>query len=671
MAPSEIDRIISASTEFRNSQPVYEEARKKLGDDFFAEQLRVFLLCLNGTLNDDSVDRLLQGYLEAGIPYLLVMGDISWLQEMLLRLIEEETSDAYAEAGVIEQALNGVRNRIAWRFLCKEAAVPPEMPVNGLVEKILIKTCLTWWARVREAITESRLDIFPLGNASDSPFHHALRYPESLMACMDLNFCDQIDVRHRKLHQQAALLYVALYHQKYEQALLIFGELSTNLWQLLQQLTTLYFDAQVNRLPKFLNFVRTSLYLSGGKYLGLIDLQGLDHINERFGQEEGDLALAALEQVLEAEFRQHQSWFLYTRGIGGDYYLYAQDVEAAEVEALFGRIQQALAETRDGPSTAATLKIRAHAISLNGLTELSASNLRLAVAYLKQYRDTVKPAVLEGEHEAVQMWRWIKNRLAKSIDLRRKLDHRLVDIFVQPLVLLGGDSDWHAFEVLGRFRDGEEFISAGMFIDDIIRLGLIEAFDLQVLEKILEQRDQLASLTNRLFINASPHSLESAAYRDALEAAVQGPLADFDIVIELTEQILFQELELVHRLRREWGITFAIDDFGTGFSSLQSVIELAEHSTISYLKLDGSLTVELGNKATAEKIMRIITRMAQELGMRTVIECVESERHLELASEIGLDLGQGYLLGIPDTVPSWLAKVIYLENREVGTPLLF
>jgi len=49
--------------------------------------------------------------------------------------------------------------------------------------------------------------------------------------------------------------------------------------------------------------------------------------------------------------------------------------------------------------------------------------------------------------------------------------------------------------VLGRFREGEGYISAGLFIDDIISMGLVADFDTLVLKALLRHRDELLRVT--------------------------------------------------------------------------------------------------------------------------------------------------------------------------------
>lgn len=142
------------------------------------------------------------------------------------------------------------------------------------------------------------------------------------------------------------------------------------------------------------------------------------------------------------------------------------------------------------------------------------------------------------------------------------------------------------------------------------------------------------------------------------------------MVLELTEQLLLESSELVLELHRQHGLVFAIDDFGTGFSSLQTVIELALEGGVRYLKLDGSLIRNAAEHPASERIMRISQQMAGELQLETVAEMIETLQERDLVRDIGIDLGQGYLIGVPDPVGVWRGKLAYLEAVHGRDPTI-
>ena len=94
---------------------------------------------------------------------------------------------------------------------------------------------------------------------------------------------------------------------------------------------------------------------------------------------------------------------------------------------------------------------------------------------------------------------------------------------------------------------------------------------------------------------------------------------------------------------RELGVKTAIDDFGTGGSSLGRVRDVP----VDILKIDRSFVnrSEVDHKAKA--VASTVVRLARDLGLTVVAEGVENAAQLEVMSETGCELMQGYLLGHP------------------------
>jgi len=119
-----------------------------------------------------------------------------------------------------------------------------------------------------------------------------------------------------------------------------------------------------------------------------------------------------------------------------------------------------------------------------------------------------------------------------------------------------------------------------------------------------------------------------------------------DLEFELTErQALQADGPGVRNLRTlsTMGARLAIDDFGTGFSSVAYLMELP----IDTVKFDRSMINRLPNEAMAQHMIRKLLEMAQELGMTTVGEGIETDEQGEILSEFGCELGQGYLVARP------------------------
>ena len=76
---------------------------------------------------------------------------------------------------------------------------------------------------------------------------------------------------------------------------------------------------------------------------------------------------------------------------------------------------------------------------------------------------------------------------------------------------------------------------------------------------------------------------------------------------------------------RALGIRIGIDDFGTGYSSLSILQQLP----IDTLKIDQSFIARLDGSVTGSASIRTIVDLAQQLGLETIAEGVETGQQFE------------------------------------------
>ncbi len=664
LSPAETDTLIDGLDTFHQT---YGDLSSLLASDErkrFRQAHRRFLENLIRQAAD-SGRQLANSYLELGLPFHLLMGSFNYLKTELLQIQTHRSDtgkDPFSLYARVNRLYDDARQQAARQYLDHEAGQNEPLSNAQMQNKLLIRLYRDWLERLNRALLRD-LDAFPLTPANQSRFVEALQYPESLLICLDLKTCDHILEQHRLIRQKSGILYAMLAAKRHDTAYLAYREIREMVSELTHLLGVLYFESQTNRIQSFFNFAQASLYLQGEKHFCVANLRRLNHINQMYGVENGDRSLELLEDCLNELMQRHQSWMVFTRGIAGDFYIHCLRSNREQVLALMREIEECLGRMAAERALPFPIELKISGVRLTDLSELTTENMHHIVDYLSRNGGGRHMQLRESGDELEEMMEWIRQRYRQSIDLGNKLSEGNVEIFVQPLVTLDAQQEIHAFEVLGRFREENGYISAGLFIDDIVRLGLAERFDRLVLDRLIRQSGDLRRLTRRLFLNVSALTLEDAAYIEALNSALDGPLADFEIVLELTEQILLENLELVFRLHQQHGLNFAIDDFGTGFSSLQTVIELALKGGIQYLKIDGSLTQQLGQNPASEQIIRITQQMARELKLQTVVEYIETLDQMDTLNGIDIDFGQGYLLGIPDPVKVWLGKLAYLQSK--------
>ena len=120
--------------------------------------------------------------------------------------------------------------------------------------------------------------------------------------------------------------------------------------------------------------------------------------------------------------------------------------------------------------------------------------------------------------------------------------------------------------------------------------------------------------------------------------------------LELTETGIMHDVSgAVTALKdlNQLGVRLALDDFGTGYSSLSYLRQLP----MDRLKIDGSFVTDLHRSAEAVAMVRMIAKLAEELRMTTVAECIENGEQAKLVRDVGCTFGQGYFYGHPTATP--------------------
>jgi EAL domain-containing protein (putative c-di-GMP-specific phosphodiesterase class I) len=134
------------------------------------------------------------------------------------------------------------------------------------------------------------------------------------------------------------------------------------------------------------------------------------------------------------------------------------------------------------------------------------------------------------------------------------------------------------------------------------------------------------------------------------------------VTAEITESALLVDQEaVVERLTalRGAGVKVAVDDFGTGYASLAYLTSLP----LDAIKIDRGLVTDLVGGERDRIVVKALLHLARELGLKVVVEGVETTGQLELLAEWGCDLYQGFL-GAGALTQAELARFVAMANAE-------
>jgi diguanylate cyclase len=115
-------------------------------------------------------------------------------------------------------------------------------------------------------------------------------------------------------------------------------------------------------------------------------------------------------------------------------------------------------------------------------------------------------------------------------------------------------------------------------------------------------------------------------------------------------------LERLRELKRA-GIRVAIDDYGTGYSSLANLRRFPVHM----VKIDREFISEIATSKQGQAIVKAMIDLAVALDHEVIAEGVETGAELDVLRNLGCDLVQGYLLGMP--MPSENALLLATSCR--------
>ncbi|HRK23602.1 MAG TPA: EAL domain-containing protein [Beijerinckiaceae bacterium] len=252
-------------------------------------------------------------------------------------------------------------------------------------------------------------------------------------------------------------------------------------------------------------------------------------------------------------------------------------------------------------------------------------------------------------------------------DLKRAIPAGELDLFYQPLVdvmtrrIVG-------FESLIRWRHAEKgMISPAEFIPIAEEVGLI----IQIGEWALRRACATALLWPediKVSVNLSP-----VQFRDRnLVQVVKNVLAETGLAphrldLEITETALVQDIDFTVKVLlalREMGVQVSLDDFGTGYSSLSYLRSFP----FDKIKIDQSFVRDLATRPDCLAIVKSVTTLGENLGMKTLAEGVEEEEHLTILRELGCQEAQGYLFSRPVPNPEALKLIETFNGVTIAAP---
>ena len=379
------------------------------------------------------------------------------------------------------------------------------------------------------------------------------------------------------------------------------------------------------------------------------DVRGMRAYNAQYGYAKGDDLLRLVADVLKDQF----PGAMIARS-AEDHFVVITD--SGDFQDLAGTIESANARIKSG-AFGNTLGIQAGVCLYDGQTDTSLAMERARIAHREIGHDLNRLfAVYTSETDDRY---WNQQYILETFD--QALEQEWIKIYYQAIMRVKTGRA-AALEALARWVDPVRgIISPGEFIPVLEKYHLLYKLDLYMVEQFLKEIPLRANVGLPIIpvsINFSAQDFDHADVVAALNAMFMRHGVDKDnIIIEITEQDVATATDrFKQQLRdlRDNGYRLWFDDFGSGYSSLNVLSQF----DVDVLKFDLEFLRRLDEHNGANRhIMRAIVDMAKKLGIRTLVEGMETEAHLQFLREIGCDFAQGFYYYRPESLASIIFKL--------------
>lgn len=211
-------------------------------------------------------------------------------------------------------------------------------------------------------------------------------------------------------------------------------------------------------------------------------------------------------------------------------------------------------------------------------------------------------------------------------------------------------------DISGRFLGAEALVRwnhpvngelvSEKFVPQLEKAGQISKLDIYVWDQAARVAADWAMKGHEEYFVAVNISVKDLYYID-VSKTLMGIVEKYDIdpkqlKIEIQEEMLMQDFDkttTILRKLKERGFDIAIDNFGSGYSSLNMLKDI----DTDYIKIDKVFAKESETNDNTKVILESVMSMAKQIGLRAIVDGIETSAQAEVMKKIGCDGFQGYL----------------------------
>lgn len=380
----------------------------------------------------------------------------------------------------------------------------------------------------------------------------------------------------------------------------------------------------------------------------ILDVDGFTGINDALGNLGGDELLALIGSRLRTSTdggfrvgrRGSDEFVVLVDELAGD-----RDGAVLELHQIAGRLKDALVRpfrvarsSFEVSASIGTSLFPSDALNYHELVDHADEALHVAKRH-----GAARIRVFEGRPPRSQVG------LETSLRIRRALELDELELYFQPVIELARGHRLGGLEALLRWRDPDRgLLTPDRFLVHIEHSPVLELIGEWVLTRLCRQLAQWKDrgFSPHISFNIPARQLEQPDFAEFAIATARHYGADPSrLALEIVESSPVELEDIRPNLRRlcQAGFGLSLDDYGTGYNSLARLRAMP----FSLLKTDRQFMTGIPGDDQAEEMLRAVITMGDRLGLRVIVEGVETAAQEQAILALGARVAQGFYFGRP------------------------
>lgn len=251
-----------------------------------------------------------------------------------------------------------------------------------------------------------------------------------------------------------------------------------------------------------------------------------------------------------------------------------------------------------------------------------------------------------------------ESNMREAIDI---ISNRELSSVYQPIVSLK-DGSIYGYEALSRINNTDSKISIADLFAYADKAGYLWELEKICRTNALKNAKGLPPGV-KLFLNVDGNVLRDETFQRGFtkEKLNHYSISIQDVVLEITEHSDVDDFRVLGQIvdyYRNQGYEIAMDDLGSGYSGLNRL----QYLQPGYVKIDYELIHNIAKDKSRKTLVRMLVRYCSDMNYQLIAEGIETEEELKCLINLGVDYGQGFLLGKPkpafEKIPKSIVKYI-------------